>query len=73
MDRGERGAYRVDEKTVAKDFASITALHNDSGTLRAPEEDVYARDVDMPQATGFFTRYGPEPYESRPTFTMPGR
>lgn len=68
-----RGAVRVDEKTVRKKFGSVAELPGSIGALRAPETPWYAADLGMEQATGFFTRYGVEPYQSTPTFQLPGR
>ena len=66
-------AVRIDERTVAVTHPNLAGLRESFGTLRAPEEEIYARDLDMAQTTGLFTRYGPEPYESRPTFPKPSR
>ena len=63
-----KGAVRIDERTVAKTFPDVAALRDNFGTLRAPEHELYTRDLETEQTTGFFTRYGPEPYHSRPTF-----
>ena len=68
-----RGAVRVDEKTVRKRFGSVAELLLSMGALRAPETELYAADLGMEQATGFFTRYGVEPYQSAQTFPLPGR
>ncbi len=67
------GAERIDEFTVAKTFPDMAALRDNFGNLRAPELEVYARDVDFPQTTGLFTRLGGEPFESKPTFPPPSR
>ena len=67
------GAVRVDERTVAVTHPNLAALRDNFGTFRAPEEEIYARDLQMAQTTGLFTRYGPEPYESRPTYPKPSR
>ena len=67
------GAMRIDERTVAVSWPDLAALRDNLGALRAPEEDVYAKDIGMAKTTGLFTRCGSEPYESRPTFPKPGR
>jgi len=64
---------RIDERTVAVTYPDLRAFREHHGCIRAPELPVYAQDVDMPRATGLFTRLGGEPYESTPTYPPPSR
>lgn len=68
-----KGAVRIDERTVSVTHPNLAALRDNFGAIRAPEHELYARDLDMDQTTGLFTRYGPEPYESAPTSPEPKR
>lgn len=68
-----RGAQRVDERTVAITYPDIASLRDNLGCIRAPELEVYARDMGLQQTTGLFTRLGGEPYEPAPSFPPPKR
>ena len=65
-----RDARRIDERTVAVTYRDMAELRDRQGSIRAPELPVFAEDARQSQTTGFFTRYGPEPYQSRHTYPV---
>ena len=67
------GAERIDEHTVAVRHPDLTTLRDNMGTLRAPEMEVYQRDIGQNATTGLFTRLGGEPYQSTATIPLPKR
>lgn len=67
------GAERIDERTVAVRHPDLTTLRDNLGALRAPEMDVYQRDIQQNATTGLFTRLGSEPYQSTATMPLPRR
>lgn len=66
-------AQRVDERTVAATYPSLSELRDHLGCIRAPELEIYARDMGLERTTGFFTRLGEEPYRGQSTYPVPGR
>lgn len=67
------GATRLDERTVAVTCSNLASLRDRLGDIRAPETDLYQRDIRQPRTTGLFTRLGGEPYSSAPTMPLPTR
>jgi D-amino peptidase len=65
-----RGCERIDERTVCARFDSLAELRDSQGNIRAPELPVFSEDAMLPQSTGFFTRLGPEPYRTSPTYPV---
>ena len=64
-------AIRVDEKTVELRCEDLKALIPRFGSMRAIDNDIYREDLKGAFTTGFFTRIGPEPFESSPTYKAP--
>jgi len=64
------GARRVDERTVSVTHDTLADLRDNLGTIRAPELDLFQADLGLKRTTGFFTRTGQEPYESKATFPL---
>jgi len=67
------GCTRIDERTVAVTHPDMATLRDNLGALRAPETDLYQKDISQQATTGLFTRLGGEPFLPQPTRPLPTR
>jgi len=51
----------------------MATLRDNLGALRAPETDLYQKDISQQATTGLFTRLGGEPFLPQPTRPLPTR
>jgi len=67
------GCTRIDERTVAVTYPDMVALRDNLGAIRAPDTDLYQKDIGQQATTGLFTRLGGEPFIPQPTMPLPSR
>lgn len=58
---------RVNETTVRANYKDVDEFISNFGCIRAPEDELHQKDIGYDTVTGFFTRTGPEPYQSLAT------